>query len=108
MGLTSTGKDFAMKYLVAPALFAVGLASLLLSSTSAFAAVTRQVVVGGFSVPLYAAAPPGDTNRLFVAQRGGVIRFLDLNTNTILPTPFLTVNDSPNSNVTTTGEGGLL
>ncbi len=100
-----------MKYLVAPAMrmgFALGLASFLLSSTSSFAAVTRQVVVAGFSTPLYATAPPGDTNRLFVVERGGLIRIINLNTNTILPTAFLTVNDSPNTNVSTTGEGGLL
>jgi glucose/arabinose dehydrogenase len=45
---------------------------------------------------------PGDASRLFIAQRGGSIRILDLNTGSLLPTVFLTTA------VDTAGEGGLL
>jgi len=63
-------------------------------------AATR--VASGLSVPLFATAPPGDTGRLFIVEKTGAIRILDLNTGQVLPTPFLTVA------VDSTGERGLL
>jgi hypothetical protein len=43
--------------------------------------------VGAFSYPVYATAPPGDQDRLFVVQLGGVIKLvLD---GIVQPTPFL-------------------
>ncbi len=72
------------------------------------ASITAQLLAGGFSSPLHVAAPPGDTGRLFVVERGGEIHIIDLSTSTVLGTPFLDVDDSPNTNVDQTGEGGLL
>lgn len=72
------------------------------------AVVTREVVTTALSSPVLVTAPPGDIDRLFVVQRSGLIRIIDKNTNTIFGTPFLNVNDSPNTNVDTQGEGGLL
>jgi glucose/arabinose dehydrogenase len=60
-------------------------------------------VASGLSSPLFVAAPPGDFNRLFIAQQGGVIRILNLKTGVLNATPFLTV-----SNILTGGEQGLL
>ncbi len=94
-----TGRAIAVALIVACALSI---------APPARAALTREVVATGFSSPVHVTAPPGDTDRLFVVQRGGLIRIIDLNTNTILATPFLNVNSSPNTNVVTTGEGGLL
>jgi glucose/arabinose dehydrogenase len=56
----------------------------------------------GLNAPLFAGAPPGDTARLFVVEKGGVIKIIDLATRQVLPTPFLTVT------VNAAGEGGLL
>ena len=56
--------------------------------------------------PLYVTAPPGDNTRLFVVERGGAIKIVDLTTQQVLPTPFLNlagqVATDPN------GEEGLL
>src|SRR5262245_37412095 len=57
----------------------------------------------GLSVPLFATAPPGDTARLFVVEKGGAIKIIDLGTQQIRSTPFLTVTQ-----ISTAGEGGLL
>lgn len=101
-----------MKCLVRPAtqarFAAVALLLLILSAAPGFAAITRQIITSSLSTPIHVAAPPGDKERLFVVQRGGTIRIIDLNTNTVLPTAFLNVNDAPSTNVSTTGEGGLL
>ncbi len=72
------------------------------------AAVTREIVTTGLSSPMQLTAPPGDTDRLFVVLRGGTIRIIDKDTNTLLGTAYLDVNASANSNVDTSGEGGLL
>jgi len=68
-------------------------------------------VASGLTAPIFAVAAPGDPNRLFIGQQGNnggaagiaTIRILDLTTNTLLPTPFLTLN-----NIFSSGEEGLL
>ena len=57
--------------------------------TSAAIAATR--VASGLSQPLYVTAAPGDTSRLFIVEKGGTIKILDLNSGQVLATPFLTV-----------------
>ena len=61
-------------------------------------------VAGGFSEPLFATAPPRDTGRLFVVERGGLIRIIDLASRTVKPAPFLDLSDV----VSLAGEEGLL
>src|SRR4051794_13399000 len=54
------------------------------------------------TAPIYVTAPPGDSSRLFVVERGGRIRVaVD---GAMRATPFLDIS----SRVTTAGEGGLL
>jgi glucose/arabinose dehydrogenase len=67
---------------------------------SATVAATR--VASGLTQPLFVAAPPGDTGRLFVVEKTGAIKILDLNTGLVLDTPFLNVS------VDSSGERGLL
>jgi len=67
---------------------------------SANIAATR--VASGLNQPLYVTAPPGDTGRLFIVEKTGAIKVLDLNTGSVLGTPFLTVP------VNTVNERGLL
>jgi len=69
-------------------------------ATSIFA--TR--VATGLSQPLFATAPPGDTGRLFLVEKGGQIKILDLATGQVLATPFLNVAGQ----IVTDGERGLL
>jgi len=60
-------------------------------------------VASGLSSPLFVTAPPGDFNRVFIAEQGGTIRILNLKTGILNSTPFLTV-----SNLQSGGEQGLL
>jgi glucose/arabinose dehydrogenase len=59
-------------------------------------------VASGLNAPIYVTHAPGDSSRLFIAERGGQIRILDLGTGIVRPTPFLSTS------VDTSGEGGLL
>jgi glucose/arabinose dehydrogenase len=61
-----------------------------------------QRVASGLDAPIYVTHAPGDSSRLFIAQRGGQIRILDLTTGVVRPTPFLSTP------VDGSGEGGLL
>ena len=64
--------------------------------------VTR--IVAGLSRPTCVTAAPDDSNRLFVLEQyTGRIRIVDLDSRTVMPTPFLTV-----TNLTKGSEQGLL
>lgn len=65
--------------------------------------VSVERVASGLTQSLYLTAPPDDFDRAFIVQQNGLILVLDLTTNEIAPTPFLTVSGIP-----TTGEQGLL
>ncbi|NOY41223.1 MAG: PEP-CTERM sorting domain-containing protein [Planctomycetes bacterium] len=62
-----------------------------------------QNVASGLDSPIYATYAPGDTDRLFIVERGGAVRILDLNTGTMNAQNFLQVPD-----VDAAFEGGLL
>src|SRR5215218_9302064 len=51
--------------------------------------ISATRVASGLSQPLFATAPDHDLNRLFVVEKTGLIKILDLSTNQILPAPFL-------------------
>jgi glucose/arabinose dehydrogenase len=75
-----------------------------LAADSATAAITGlRRVASGVNAPIFVTHAPGDRSRLFIAERGGVIRILNLHTGSMLPTPFLTM-----SGISTDGEGGFL
>jgi glucose/arabinose dehydrogenase len=65
-------------------------------------AATR--VASGLSQPLYAVAAPGDPDRLFLVEKTGQIKILDLDTGQVLATPFLDVSGQ----ISTDSESGLL
>jgi glucose/arabinose dehydrogenase len=77
-------------------------------ATTAGAVLTREVITTALTNPLQVTAPRGDPDRLFVVERAGLIRIIDKDTNSILGTPFLDVNDSPNTDIDSQGEGGLM
>jgi glucose/arabinose dehydrogenase len=58
-----------------------------------------------FSQPLFAGAPLGDTSRLFIVERLGTIKIVDLASGQVLATPFLDVSNEVPFN---DGERGLL
>ncbi len=57
----------------------------------------------GLSNPMFVTHAPGDKNRLFVAERSGAIKIVNLPSGTVEATPFLSI-----PSVDTAGEGGLL
>jgi glucose/arabinose dehydrogenase len=61
-------------------------------------------LVNRATTPLYVTHAPGDRDHLFVAERAGRIRVLDLQTNEFLSEPLLDVQGQ----IYTQGEGGLL
>src|SRR5687768_3363645 len=76
------------------------LATPLLVQAIAAGQMQTELVASGLSEPLFLSPPQGDS-RLFVAQRAGQIRLL----NGTSPAPtFLSIS----TDVTTSGEGGLL
>jgi hypothetical protein len=81
-------------------LLAFGLAALL--APGGAAAAPALVPVGSFNTPMYVTSPPRDTSRLFVVERGGVIRVV--RDGTTLATPLLDIS----SEVNVEGERGLL
>jgi len=71
-------------------------------STATTIQATR--VADGLNQPIYAGAPKGDTSRLFIVEKEGVIKILNTTTGTVLATPFLDIQDE----VSADGESGLL
>jgi len=71
--------------------------------------LSTQTIVSGLNRAVDIASPPGDTQRLFVAERRGVIKIINLSTNTVLATPFLDIDAQVVNFVATGGdERGLL
>ena len=66
--------------------------------------IAANRLASGLTQPLFATAPPGDLDRLFVVEKTGAIRILDLTGGSVLPTPFLDVS----SQISAAGESGLL
>jgi glucose/arabinose dehydrogenase len=56
------------------------------------------------SFPVFAIAPADGSNRLFIVEKNGVIKILNLVTQQLLPTPFLDLTGQ----IATSGEQGLL
>ena len=67
-------------------------------------AIIATRVAAGLGQPLFVVAPPDDPNRLFIVEKTGLIKILDLATGQVLATPFLNVS----SQILTDGERGLL
>jgi glucose/arabinose dehydrogenase len=66
--------------------------------------ITATRIASGLTQPVFAVAAPGDPNRLFVVEKTGLIRILDLASGQIDPTPFLDVS----TEISIVGECGLL
>ena len=64
--------------------------------------LTLELVASGFQSPVFVTHAPADSGRLFVVERGGVIKIVK--GGSVLPTPFLDIS----SRVRAGGEQGLL
>ncbi|MCS6304068.1 MAG: PQQ-dependent sugar dehydrogenase [Nitrospira sp.] len=72
------------------------------SNSPASTTLKLQTIASTLNSPVFLAAPPGDTNRLFVLEQGGAIKVLDRANGNMLST-FLTL-----TGLTSGGEQGLL
>ena len=66
--------------------------------------ITAERVATNLPQALFAAAPPGDLSRLFVVEKTGQIKIIDLSSDQVQAAPFLDVS----SQILTDGERGLL
>jgi glucose/arabinose dehydrogenase len=66
--------------------------------------ITLDQVTASLNRPVDVGTPPGDVDRLFVVEQGGLIRIIRLADDSIAPTPFLDIR----SRVVCCGERGLL
>src|SRR5262249_37088060 len=67
-------------------------------------AITQNPKAACLDQPLFATAPPGDPGRLFIVEKTGQIKIIDLASDQVLATPFLNVSGE----ISTDGERGLL
>ena len=91
--------------------FIVGLATMICSSTFAgVTAIKPKLVVTGLSLPTCIASAPGDKTRLFVLEKRGTIRIIDLTTATptLITTPFLDIDAIVSGTQSVGDEQGML
>lgn len=84
--------------------FGPGLLLVLAPRASAQIAVNR--VAGGLAWPVWVTAPPGDAQRLFIVQQGGLVRIL--RNGALVPAPFLDVTSLVTPGLGQGSERGLL
>jgi glucose/arabinose dehydrogenase len=66
--------------------------------------ISATRVASGLSQPLFVTSSPDNPNRLFIVEKGGLIKVLDLTTGAVDTQPFLDVS----TDIVTAGEQGLL
>ena len=62
------------------------------ASAGAVPPVATKRIATGFNFPTFVTHAPGDTSRLFVLEKRGVIKIINLADNTVLATPFLNID----------------
>ena len=70
--------------------------------------LTTVRVASGLNQPVYATHAPDDFSRLFIVEQRGVIKILDLATETVLATPFLNIDALVAGPIDDSDERGLL
>jgi glucose/arabinose dehydrogenase len=91
---------------VVATLAALGLGSAAFAGGAA--PVKTKRIATGFNYPTFVTHAPGDTSRLFVVEKRGVIKIIDLATNTVLATPFLNIDPTVTGGASVNDEQGLL
>src|SRR5215213_2220821 len=66
--------------------------------------ISATRVASGLNQPLFVTSSPNDPNRLFIVEKGGLIKVVDLTTGTVDTQPFLNVL----TDIVAAGEQGLL
>lgn len=93
----------------ASSILAAALAAAVVSPVLAQTAIdTKRIVSTGLVYPTFITHAPGDATRLFVLEKAGRIRIVDLATNTLLATSFLDIDALVTGGASTSDEQGLL
>jgi glucose/arabinose dehydrogenase len=66
--------------------------------------LAADLIVSGLNSPLFLTTPPGDPGRLFIVEKGGLVKIHDAGAGRTLAAPFLDLS----AQVATSGEQGLL
>jgi glucose/arabinose dehydrogenase len=69
---------------------------------------TKRIIATGLTYPTCIVSAPGDSTRLFVLEKAGRIRIIDLATNTLRSTSFLDIDPLVAGGASTSDERGLL
>lgn len=77
---------------------------LLVTVTRTAGSFSIRRIASGLSQPLYVAGRGDGSNRIFILEKGGLIKILDRTSGSISPVPFLDIGSS----ISTNGERGLL
>ena len=85
-------KSIGPRVLALAAAIALGAPAFIPANTQAALRIAAERVAGGFILPLYVVAPPGDTSRIFVVQKTGEIFIVNLPSGVVNPTPFLDIH----------------
>lgn len=87
----------------------VALLAVSVSASAVFAGgeINAMRIASGLNRPVDFVSAPGDTDRMFIVEQPGIIRVFDLNTNTVLLTPFLDINTRVSNGFTGNAEQGL-
>ncbi len=70
--------------------------------------LTTQLVASGLSRPIFVTAPPEDFGRLFIVEKQGIIKILNLVAGTVNGTAFLNIDAIVGGGTTQNSEQGLL
>ena len=94
----------------APAIIAAALlaAAVAMPAGAQTALKTKRIVNTGLVYPTCIVSAPGDATRLFVLEKAGRIRIIDLTTNTLLATSFLDIDPLVTGGASVSDEQGLL
>jgi glucose/arabinose dehydrogenase len=95
-----------------PAREALSLGTILVASSVALAGdvepLTTTRVASGLIRPIFVTHAPGDHKRLFIVEKRGLIKILNLKTGTVNGSPFLNIDPIVGGGVTDQNEQGLL
>ncbi len=90
----------------------LGVMGILTACGTAFAGLATPLttvrVASGLTRPVFVTHAPGDVDRLFIVEQAGVIRILDLTTNTLLGASFLNIDALVGGGNSGNDERGLL
>jgi glucose/arabinose dehydrogenase len=93
---------------IATALLPLAALTITPAASGAVVPLTTVRLASGLQKPVLATYAPGDETRLFIIEQRGIIRILDLTTNTVLGTPFLNIDALVGGGISGNDERGLL